>query len=34
MIPIGPWTSLATFGNALYRPNLIYDLATPSGKII
>jgi site-specific DNA-methyltransferase (adenine-specific)/adenine-specific DNA-methyltransferase len=31
--PNGPWRS-GDVRNALYRPNLIYDLITPSGKII
>ncbi len=31
--PKGPWRS-GDVRNALYRPNLIYDLVTPSGKII
>jgi len=31
--PRGPWRS-GDVRNALYRPNLIYDLVTPSGKII
>lgn len=31
--PNGPWRS-GDVRNALYRPNLIYDLSTPSGKII
>ena len=31
--PNGPWRS-GDIRNALYRPNLIYDLNTPSGKII
>jgi site-specific DNA-methyltransferase (adenine-specific)/adenine-specific DNA-methyltransferase len=31
--PNGPWRS-GDVRNALYRPNLIYDLKTPSGKII
>jgi len=31
--PYGPWRS-GDVRNALYRPNLIYDLRTPSGKII
>ncbi len=31
--PNGPWRS-GDVRNALYRPNLIYDLVTPSGKII
>lgn len=31
--PNGPWRA-GDVRNALYRPNLIYDLITPSGKII
>lgn len=31
--PNGPWRS-GDVRNALYRPNLIYDLVTPSGKTI
>jgi adenine-specific DNA-methyltransferase len=31
--PNGPWRA-GDIRNALYRPNLIYDLNTPSGKII
>lgn len=31
--PNGPWRS-GDVRNALYRPNLIYDIITPSGKII
>jgi adenine-specific DNA-methyltransferase len=31
--PKGPWRS-GDVRNALYRPNLIYDLVTPSGKTI
>lgn len=31
--PNGPWRA-GDVRNALYRPNLIYDLRTPSGKII
>jgi adenine-specific DNA-methyltransferase len=31
--PRGPWRS-GDVRNALYRPNLIYDLKTPSGKVI
>ncbi len=31
--PNGPWRS-GDVRNALYRPNLIYDITTPSGKII
>lgn len=31
--PRGPWRS-GDVRNALYRPNLIYDLETPSGKVI
>lgn len=31
--PRGPWRA-GDVRNALYRPNLIYDLATPSGKTI
>lgn len=31
--PRGPWRS-GDVRNALYRPNLIYDIVTPSGKII
>ncbi len=31
--PNGPWRA-GDVRNALYRPNLIYDLATPSGKLI
>jgi len=31
--PSGPWRA-GDVRNALYRPNLIYDLTTPSGKII
>ncbi len=31
--PKGPWRS-GDVRNALYRPNLIYDIITPSGKII
>lgn len=31
--PKGPWRS-GDVRNALYRPNLIYDIVTPSGKII
>jgi len=31
--PEGPWRS-GDVRNALYRPNLIYDLKTPSGKVI
>lgn len=31
--PKGPWRS-GDVRNALYRPNLIYDLITPSGKVI
>ena len=31
--PNGPWRS-GDVRNALYRPNLIYDIVTPSGKII
>jgi adenine-specific DNA-methyltransferase len=31
--PNGPWRA-GDVRNALYRPNLIYDLTTPSGKII
>ena len=31
--PRGPWRS-GDVRNALYRPNLIYDLPTPSGKVI
>ncbi|MDA8126576.1 MAG: site-specific DNA-methyltransferase [Deltaproteobacteria bacterium] len=31
--PNGPWRS-GDVRNALYRPNLIYKIATPSGKII
>ena len=31
--PKGPWRS-GDVRNALYRPNLIYDVITPSGKVI
>ncbi len=31
--PNGPWRS-GDVRNALYRPNLVYDITTPSGKII
>ena len=31
--PNGPWRS-GDVRNSLYRPNLIYDITTPSGKII
>lgn len=31
--PRGPWRS-GDVRNALYRPNLIYDVVTPSGKVI
>jgi adenine-specific DNA-methyltransferase len=31
--PRGPWRA-GDVRNALYRPNLIYDLETPSGKVI
>jgi adenine-specific DNA-methyltransferase len=31
--PNGPWRS-GDVRNALYRPNLIYDIQTPSGKVI
>ena len=31
--PKGPWRS-GDVRNALYRPNLIYDIITPSGKVI
>jgi len=31
--PNGPWR-LGDVRNALYRPNLIYDITTPSGKVI
>ena len=31
--PKGPWRS-GDVRNALYRPNLIYDIETPSGKVI
>lgn len=31
--PNGPWRS-GDVRNALYRPNLIYDITTPSGKVI
>ena len=31
--PRGPWRS-GDVRNALYRPNLIYDIPTPSGKVI
>lgn len=31
--PRGPWRS-GDVRNALYRPNLIYDVITPSGKVI
>ena len=31
--PRGPWRT-GDVRNALYRPNLIYDITTPSGKII
>jgi len=31
--PNGPWRT-GDIRNALYRPNLIYDITTPSGKII